>query len=167
MHPVFMDHSIFVALGSNLGDRLANLRSAVGALPPQIAVLASSPVYETAPWGVVEQPVFLNMAVRAKTRLSPQDVLHFLKALEVRLGREPSIRWGPRRIDLDLLFYDTLVLDTPELVLPHPRLQERAFVLVPLSDLAPEFVHPQLGRSVQELLDSIGEEGIVRYGTLS
>jgi len=161
--PVKPAKPIYLALGANLGDRTSNLRRAIEAFPPVVKVLAESPVYETPPWGVTDQPNFLNMAVEGETRLPPLDLLHFLKDLEHSLGRLPSVRYGPRLIDIDILFYADLLLDTPELVLPHPRLHERAFVLVPLADLAPALVHPALGKPVSALLAGVDTKGILRY----
>lgn len=155
-----MSHTVYIALGTNLGDRLANLRAAVAALSPDVRVVAESPVYETPPWGYADQPAFLNMAVEAETDLGPGALLDFLKRLETELGRVESFRYGPRQIDLDILFYDDLVLDTPPLIIPHPRLHERAFVLVPLADLAPALVHPILQKSIVELLASVNPTGI-------
>ncbi len=155
---------IYLALGTNLGDRLANLRLALDALAPQVRVVARSHVYETPAWGYEDQPAFLNMAVKAKTDLIPSALLAHLKRLEADLGRKPNFRWGPRLIDIDILFYDDLVLDAPELNIPHARLQERAFVLVPLADLAPELVHPRLGKTIRQLLAQIDTSGIQRFG---
>ncbi len=159
-----MSHLVYLALGTNLGDRPANLRAAIAALASIVTVLAESPVYETPPWGVTDQPPFLNMAIKGETRLDPLALLTELKRLETRLGRRPSIRYGPRLIDVDILFYDDLILNTPELVIPHPRLHERAFVLVPLADLAPDLAHPVLGKSVRELLAAVDATGVERYG---
>ena len=159
-----MNHTVFIALGTNLGKRKANLRAAIKALPPDVTVLAESHVYETPPWGYEDQSAFLNMAVKAETEMEPEPLLKYLKQLEVELGREQNFRWGPRLIDLDILFYDDLVIDTPPLVIPHPRLHERAFVLVPLADVAPEVVHPVLQRTVSELLTRIDRQGINRIG---
>jgi len=156
--------TVYLALGTNLGDRPANLRAAVDSLPPAVNFLAGSPVYETQPWGLTDQPAFLNMAVRGETALPPLELLRRLKQLEVSLGRQPGVRWGPRLIDIDILFYDDLVLDLPGLIVPHPRLHERAFVLVPLADVAPDLVHPVLGKSVRELLAGVNAEGVKRYG---
>jgi 2-amino-4-hydroxy-6-hydroxymethyldihydropteridine diphosphokinase len=159
-----MDHVIYLALGTNLGNRLVNLRTAVAALMPAVTVLAESPVYETLPWGVIDQPDFLNMVLKGKTHLAPLALLAHLKHLETQLGRAPSMRYGPRLIDIDILFYDGLVLNTSELTIPHPHLQERAFVLVPLADLAPDFVHPVFGKSVGALLEVVDTTGVKCYG---
>ncbi len=155
--------TVFLALGTNLGDRLENLHRAIEALAPTVKILARSPIYETPPWGVTDQPAFLNMALRGETLLPPTALLHFLKSLERQLGRIPSVRYGPRLIDLDILFYDDLVLDSDELTIPHPRVHERAFVLVPLADLAPDFVHPVLRKSVSTLLQQVDAGGIRLY----
>jgi 2-amino-4-hydroxy-6-hydroxymethyldihydropteridine diphosphokinase len=154
---------LYLALGTNLGNRFANLQDAIAALPPAIHVLDRSPVYETPPWGFTDQPAFLNMVLKCGTRLAPLALLAHLKHLETELGRLPAVRWGPRLIDMDILFYDGLILDTPELVIPHPRLHERAFVLVPLADLAPGFVHPVLGKPVSRMLAAVDTTGVKRY----
>jgi 2-amino-4-hydroxy-6-hydroxymethyldihydropteridine diphosphokinase len=158
---------VFLALGTNLGDRLHNLemalialRSAAGA---DLRILSRSHVYETPAWGYEDQPAFLNMAVKAETNLSPADLLAHLKTLEKDLGRLPNFRWGPRQIDIDILLYDDLILDTPELVIPHPRLHERAFVLVPLADIAPDLMHPVLHQTVAQLLAAIDRSGIALF----
>lgn len=146
-----MVHTVFIALGTNLGDREENLRRAREALDPAVQALSASPVYETPPWGYADQPAFLNQVVRGGTVLPPLALLCLMKGVEVYLGRSPGIRYGPRLIDLDLLFYDDLVLDSERLVLPHPRIPERAFVLVPLADLAPGLRHPVSGKTVAEM----------------
>ena len=162
--PLNVSHSVFLALGTNLGDRPANLRAAIAALPPSIVVRQSSPVYETPPWGLTDQPAFLNMVVKAETHLEPAALLATLKRIDQELGRAPTVRWGPRVIDMDILFYDDLVLETPEATIPHPRLHERAFVLVPLADVAPDLRHPVLGKTVAEMLAECDTSGIKQYG---
>lgn len=147
-----MEHTVYIALGTNLGDRLANLRNARFALQPQARLIACSAVYETPPWGYLDQPKFLNQVVKAETKLEPLALLSLLKRLEIELGRLPSLRNGPRVIDLDLLFYDDLQLVLPELIIPHPHMAGRAFVLLPMCDLAPELYHPQQRQTMQEML---------------
>lgn len=155
-----MRHTIYLALGTNTGDRLANLRAAIGSLPPQVVAQVESPIYETEPWGYADQPAFLNMTIRAETDFSAPELLTHIKLLEKRLGRLPSFQNGPRLIDMDILFYDDLTLETPTLSIPHPRLHERAFVLVPLADIAPNLRHPLLGRSVAELVETVDRRGV-------
>jgi 2-amino-4-hydroxy-6-hydroxymethyldihydropteridine diphosphokinase len=155
-----LTHIAYIAMGTNLGDRAENLRAALAALAPDIQDLEESPVYETEPWGYKDQPPFLNMVLRAVTNLSPRDLLGCLKGIESTLGRIPNFRNGPRLIDLDILFYDDLVLDTPALVIPHPSLHERAFVLIPLADIAPSLVHPVLGLSVAQLVETVDRRGV-------
>ena len=158
-----MTHDIYIALGTNIGDRIENLRAAIRSLPPHFERVRPSRIFETPPWGHADQPAFLNMAVHARTDLSPAESLARLKQVEVELGREQTFRWGPRLIDLDILFYDDLVLDSPPLVIPHPRLHERAFVLVPLADIAPDLVHPVLGKTVRGLLAEVDASEIVPF----
>jgi 2-amino-4-hydroxy-6-hydroxymethyldihydropteridine diphosphokinase len=159
-------HVIYLALGTNLGDRMENLRRATASLSPIIHVTALSSVYETPPWGYADQPAFLNMALVGETKNSPSDLIAFLKNLETVLGREKTFRNGPRLIDMDILFYDDLLVDEPGLVIPHPRLHERAFVLVPLNEIALDFVHPVLKRSVHDLLGNVDTKGVNFYGRL-
>lgn len=158
-----MSHIVYLSLGSNLGNRTANLRAAIAAMPPTINVLGESPTYETPPWGYTEQPAFLNLALKGETDLTPLELLVFLKSVETQVGRVASFRYGPRQIDLDILFYNSLVLETPRLFIPHPRLHERAFVLVPLADLAPDLRHPVFGKTISELLAKVNRSGISRW----
>jgi len=153
-------HTVYLALGTNLGNRLANLKAARAALTPQMTLKAKSHIYETPPWGYTEQDAFLNQVLQVETYLEPEPLLKHLKRLEVALGRVPSFENGPRLIDIDILFYDDLVLDTPELVIPHPRMHERAFVLVPLNDIASDLVHPEIKKTVRELLAESDTNGI-------
>ena len=157
------EHIVYLALGTNLGDRSGNLKQAIAALTPQLDVKAKSQVYETPPWGFEEQPKFLNQVVKANTYLDPEPLLKHLKRLEVALGRQESFPNGPRLIDIDLLFYDDLVLNKPSLVIPHPRLHERGFVLLPLMDIAPNLVHPVQQKTVQELVALVNVQGIEKF----
>ncbi len=154
--------TVLLGVGGNLGDRLAHLRRGVALLAPEVTVAAASALYESAPWGVTDQPPFLNAALRVETRLSPHDLLAKCKAVEAAAGRTPGRRWGPRVLDLDILLYGDLRLDDEALTLPHPRIAERGFVLRPLADLAPEIVPPGWRRSVGAALAEIGEEGLRR-----
>jgi 2-amino-4-hydroxy-6-hydroxymethyldihydropteridine diphosphokinase len=153
---------VILALGTNLGDRLANLAAAQAMLAEHMTLIARSPVYETPPWGFTDQPAFLNMTLIGRTLRAPGaqsalDLLAALKNIEQELGRQPTFRNGPRLIDLDILFYASLVLDLPGLTIPHPRLAERQFVLVPLADIAPGFVHPVSGLTVRQMLERLDE----------
>jgi len=158
-----MDHIVYLALGSNVGSRLANLKNAIGNLPPQLIVRRKSPVYETPPWGFKDQPAFLNQVVMAETYLDAEALLSHLKRLETALGREPGFPNGPRSIDMDILFYDDQIIETESVVIPHPRLHQRAFVLVPLNDIAPDLIHPVLDKPVSELLLDVDRMEIVEY----
>ena len=149
----------FIALGSNLGDREANLRAALDAVGRAGRVTDVSSLYETDPVGP-EQPLFYNAVCRIETELEPDTLLTALKAIEADLGRDPAgERWGPRVIDLDILMYGELTVDQPWLRIPHPRLSERAFVLVPFAEIAPDVDVPGMGR-VRELAEAAGEAGV-------
>ena len=158
-----MPHTVFLALGSNLGDCLANLQAAIAALKPEIFNLVCSPIYETPPWGYLDQPKFLNQVIQAETDLQPADLLTHLKKIETRLGRQPGIQYGPRLIDLDILFFDDLIIDSPRLTIPHPGLEGRGFVLLPLAQIAPDLRHPVLGITIREMLAGANIDGISWY----
>ncbi len=156
---------VYIALGSNLGDRAANLEAAIAALPPAVAVTRRSPVYETDPAYVTDQPAFLNMVLCGETELGPQDLLQHLKRIERDLGRTRGRRYGPRLIDLDIVFFGSRIVQSPGLVIPHPRLAERAFVLKPLADIAPALTHPGTGESVLDMLGRLDAgTGAIRGG---
>lgn len=146
-----------IGLGANLGDRHGQIEEALRAMRAHgIEPVAVSPVYETEPWGLADQPRFLNAACVVETELAPLALLDALQAIERDMGRVRTVRYGPRPIDLDILTYDALRLDTPRLTIPHPGMLGRATVLVPLADIAPEFVHPATGRTIREHLAKFG-----------
>jgi 2-amino-4-hydroxy-6-hydroxymethyldihydropteridine diphosphokinase len=151
---------IYLAFGTNLGERPANLRAVQAALPPAVTLRRISPIYETEPWGITDQPRFLNQVAEGETQLAPGDLLLYLKDLERRLGRTEGERYGPRVIDIDILSYGRRVVNLPDLQIPHPRLAERAFVLVPLADLNPGWKHPASGKTVIELLAGLDTSGV-------
>lgn len=157
------EHIVYLALGTNLGDRPANLKQAIASLTPQLEVTAKSGIYETPPWGFEDQPKFLNQVIKGKTYLDPERLLKHLKRLEVALGRKESFPYGPRLIDIDILFYDDLVMNKPSIVIPHPRLHERGFVLLPLMEIAPNLVHPVTQKSVREMAEGSNTEGIEKF----
>jgi 2-amino-4-hydroxy-6-hydroxymethyldihydropteridine diphosphokinase len=148
-------HDVYLGLGANLGDRAAMIRRARGRLAPAVEVVRCSRLYETPAWGVTDQPPFLNAVCHGRTALTPLDLLAYLKDLERDLGRVATTRWGPRVIDLDMLFFDDLILNTPDLTIPHPLVHERAFVLIPLQELAPDYRHPVLGASIAALASAM------------
>jgi len=158
---------IYLALGSNLGDRMGNLASAVERLSQKITLRKVSAVYDTEPVYYKEQPLYLNAVVSAVTELEPSALLRFVKGIESDLGRQPSFRNAPRLIDIDILFYGDRVVQTAELTIPHPRIAERAFVLVPLAEIAPELVHPVIHKKVSKLLAEVeGVDGVKEFGKL-
>ena len=152
----------FIAIGSNLGDRLDNVKKAVlrAADEERATLVFMSSFYETEPWGLKEQPAFINAVMGVETELAPAALLAHLKKVEAGLGRETAERWGPRVIDLDIIFYGGLVIDEQGLKIPHPSAHERAFVMVPLAEIAPDFVHPVLGRSAAEIAGGLDKSGI-------
>jgi 2-amino-4-hydroxy-6-hydroxymethyldihydropteridine diphosphokinase len=159
-----MDHIVYLSLGTNLGNRAANLKQAISLLPPQMTVKAKSKVYETPPWGHTDQEQFLNQAVKTTSYLEPEKLLKHIKRLEVAMGRKASFRYGPRLIDIDILFYNDEILKTPALTIPHPHLHERGFVLMPMMDIAPDLVHPVMKKSIREMIGLCDLGGIKLFG---
>ena len=160
-----VNKEIFIALGSNMGDREGNLLKAIALVGrlPGTRITAVSPFYDTDPVGGISNENFLNAVMRLTSSMPPQELLKALLQIELSIfGRKRVLHWGPRNIDLDLLFYGgEIIHQPPDLLVPHPRLHERRFVLAPLADIAPEFIHPSHGRSVRELLDGLSPGGNV------
>ncbi|AKD05240.1 2-amino-4-hydroxy-6-hydroxymethyldihydropteridinediphosphokinase [Pontibacter korlensis] len=152
-------HKVYLLLGGNLGDRTAYLQQARESINEQVGTLTRiSKVYETAAWGKTNQPNFLNQVLELQTHLAPEQVLQSINLIEQELGRVRLEHWGARVIDIDILFYDDLVQQTQRLTIPHPQLHLRRFTLLPLAALAPEFEHPALGRSINQLLQECPDE---------
>lgn len=156
----------FVGLGSNLGERELQIRRAVDELAkiPRTTLVRVSSLYDTDPVGEVEQPAFLNAVAWLETELSPRELLWNLLLIEQRMGRVRAQKWGPRKIDLDLLFHGSTVLEEPDLVVPHPEAHKRAFVLAPLVELDPDFVHPVTNETVAKTLRRLPPRHAVRKG---
>ncbi|HEX8165275.1 MAG TPA: 2-amino-4-hydroxy-6-hydroxymethyldihydropteridine diphosphokinase [Beijerinckiaceae bacterium] len=152
---------VLLGLGGNLGDPAAAIAAALERLEAGgVRITRRSHLYRTAPWGVTAQPDFLNLCAAAETALSPQALLTLIQRIEAELGREPGERWGPRVIDIDILTYGDVVVDEPDLQIPHPRMTERAFVLVPLEEIAPEAA--VAGRTVREWAAMVDRSGVKR-----
>ncbi len=155
-------HTVYLALGANLGDRRGNLAAALQRLREVMEIDRVSSIYETDPVGYTDQPRFLNIACCGKTWLDAENLLRYAKEIETAIGRKPSFRNGPRPIDIDILFYDDLRLEQEDLTIPHPRLRERAFVLAPLAEIAPQAIDPVSGKTASELLAAVSREGVTQ-----
>ena len=151
---------VFLGLGSNLGDREENLREALRRLAGGVQIDAVSSFYDTDPVGYLDQRAFLNAVCSGQTELTPEDLLALAKSVEAEMGRQPTFRDGPRLIDVDILAYGNEVAITDDLAIPHPRMAERAFVLVPLSEIAPGWRHPVLGKTARELAAGVSHDGV-------
>ena len=153
----------YLCLGSNLGDREKNLIRALSLLSQEVKLERVSSIYETEPVGYKEQPFFLNLVCQVTTNLNPRELLRLAKVIENKMGRTPSEQINsPRPIDIDILFYDSQITKTRDLTIPHPRLADRAFVLIPLTQIAPELIHPELGKSITELASNVKGHSAVR-----
>jgi len=146
----------YLSIGSNLGDRINYINKAIEKLKQNnIKIIKSSNIIETEPYGYKEQGKFLNMAVEIDSDLEPLELMKLILEIESELGRIRTVRWGPRVIDIDIIFYDSLIINEPDLKIPHPDMQNRLFVLKPLHEIAPDFVHPVLKKTITELLESL------------
>lgn len=149
----------YIGIGSNLGEREKNCREAIRLLNKNgengITVVRQSSLIETEPWGMTDQPHFINMAAEVETELLPQQLLSLLMRIETGMGRNRTVKWGPRIIDLDILMYDDLKIETENLVIPHPLLHERDFVLGPLAEIAPDKIHPVLNKTIRKLSEEL------------
>ena len=155
----------YLGLGSNLGNKEKTIRNAIESLRTLVDVTAVSSIYETAPVGFANQPSFLNACVEGRTKLSPHELLAFVKGIEQAAGRMPNFRNGPRTLDIDILLYaqaggDQITLESEELTIPHLRMHERGFVLVPLTEIVPDLIHPGSGRAIRSLLDAVTSVGV-------
>jgi len=146
------EHSVYIGLGSNLGDRVAYLRDAVQRLSAIIRVARISQLYVAAPLGYVRDDAYINAVLYGTVTLTPLELLTMLQSIELTMGRRPGVQFGPRPIDLDLLFYDAIQMETLTLTIPHPRIAQRAFVLKPLAEIAPKLMHPVLYYTISQLL---------------
>ena len=163
--------TVYISIGSNLGNREKSCRLAIEGISEFAKVSAVSSMYETEPVGYEEQPIFINCAIEIETDLSPHKLLDKLHSIENRLGRVREIKWGPRIIDLDIIFYGNEVVNDPDLTIPHPEAHKRRFVLEPLDEIAPTLEHPVLRQSIRELLASLRDhhkvEKLERRSTIS
>lgn len=157
--------SVYLGLGSNIGDRRKYLEQALDFISQRMKIVEQSSIYDTAPMENPDQPRFLNMVVRVETSLQPDQLLPLLKGIESKMGRTPSKPNSPRPIDIDILFYGDRTWDSPSLVIPHPKIAERGFVLVPLNEIAPRLVHPVTKKKVREMLKELnkGVQGILKF----
>ncbi|MCY3413850.1 MAG: 2-amino-4-hydroxy-6-hydroxymethyldihydropteridine diphosphokinase [Candidatus Heimdallarchaeota archaeon] len=154
--------AVLLGIGTNVGNRLENLQQCIQGISVFGTVISLSPVYETLPWGFEDQADFLNMCVEIETEKPPLELLTEIKLLEKRLGRKKTFNWGPRIIDIDILLYGSVVIETENLIIPHPEMIHRAFVLVPLADIAGQWIHPIKGKSISALVEEINQDGISR-----
>ena len=152
-------NGVYLLLGSNLGDRESYITGATNLLAERVGTVeVVSSYYETASWGKTEQPDFINQAIYLQTNLSPQELLITILDIEKQFGRQRIEKWGSRTIDIDILFYADMIIKESDLVVPHPYLHERAFALLPLAEIAPEYVHPLMNKTILDLCDSLADD---------
>jgi 2-amino-4-hydroxy-6-hydroxymethyldihydropteridine diphosphokinase len=151
----------YISVGSNMGDPLANCREGIRRLcdGSAVALMAQSPFYRTQPVDLLDQDWFINAAIKVSTGLTPPALMERMQAVQNEVGRKPSVRFGPRILDLDIIFFDDRILDDPDLTIPHPRMHKRRFVLQPICDIDPQVFHPVLRLDVKTLLHRIAEDG--------
>jgi len=154
-------HHVYLGLGSNLGNRKNNLEEAIRQIGEFASIKKSSSIYETEPWGLKDQPIFLNQVIYMESTLGPNELLSHLKKIEQQMGRKKSVRFGPRLIDVDILFYDDLIMKTDVLTIPHPLITERPFVLVPLAEIAPKLMHPLYHKTIHVLSQDIDQSSVL------
>ncbi len=155
-------NTIFLALGSNVGDSVTYIHKAIELLSKKISNIQTAPIYTSKAVGFTDQPDFFNTAIKGKTDLEPLELLTFVKDIEQEIGRIYRFRWGPREIDVDIIFYNDLIFKNDTLEIPHPRAHERDFVLVPIADIDPTTVHPVLKKTVAKLLQELPETAILK-----
>lgn len=150
---------VFLSLGSNMGQPEANLAKAIELLKDEFTrIINISQIYKTGAWGMIEQQDFLNQVILIETRLAPRELLNYILALEAKMGRERKLRYGPRVIDIDIIFYDDIIINESGLNIPHPLMHERNFVLIPMKEIAPDFIHPGFGKTIEELYTETRDE---------
>ncbi|MCP3678382.1 MAG: 2-amino-4-hydroxy-6-hydroxymethyldihydropteridine diphosphokinase [Deltaproteobacteria bacterium] len=156
--------TVYIGIGSNIGDKVANCQRAIELIGEKMVIRKVSSLYETKPWGYSEQDDFVNSVIEATTSLGTGELLPLIQTIERDVGRDgvATRRWGPRVIDLDILFYGMMVLDENRLIIPHPHIAQRAFVLVPLAEIAPALLHPRLNKTPLEMLSELGDKSGVQ-----
>lgn len=152
-------HTAFIGLSTNLGNKQENLSKAIQQINQHCKIIQSSQIYQTTPWGILNQPNFYNQCLEIQTRLSALELLNFFLAIEQKLKRNRIVKYGPRIIDLDILFFNNQIISEPNLKIPHPLIQERQFVLIPLQEIAPNLIHPIFNKTITELQTICQDQG--------
>ena len=157
------DNIVYIGIGTNQGDKLENINTAILLITeiPSTGLLSQSSIYETKPFGYLEQDNFLNLVIEIRTGLSLKTLLKELQSIERKLGRVKTIKWGPRIIDLDILFYNDEIISEEEITIPHPGILERDFVLVPLKEIGPDFIHPALNKKIADICNAVLQKQII------